>query len=117
MSRSHPRRTTTKPPPFLALFAQPFYHRDCHIVGDERSLIGLRDAIDRALASGNWEKASTAQPGDDEGYRVLVLRREPEDLPAEPRLRRPYTEDFAKDPGESLGPEQLTGANGRVPWA
>jgi hypothetical protein len=63
--------------PILALYAQPCEHFPAYIAGNRDGLIELRNAIDRALSTGDSE-AEVFQ-SDGEGYDVSVVLAEGED--------------------------------------
>lgn len=81
----------------LHVFGQAQWHDDAYIVGDETSLRALRDAIDRALASGR-DKA-TSFVNDGEGFDVVVIKADEAVLD---RLMLPYNDEIAAEKhGES----------------
>jgi len=61
--------------PWMHVHGQQYAWRDeARIVGTREALIGLRDAIDRALADKNGEAECDAIAGDGEGYAIEVRR-------------------------------------------
>lgn len=77
--------------PWMHVYAQPFWHAEARIMGTRSALQGLRDAIDRALATG-MESRCDAIVSDGEGYHVVISIRSMEALESEPL---PYTESYA----------------------
>ncbi len=53
-------------------------HSDAWIAGEEEGLRALRDAIDKALASGTVATAVEAQANDGESYNLFVVKLPPE---------------------------------------
>jgi hypothetical protein len=78
------------------------------VVGTLESLQALRDAIDKALVTGQ-ASSMTAYVNDGEGYVLVVLPQTKEEVDA---LQTPYTEDFAH-PSEPSGkhPSQVVGSD------
>lgn len=81
----------------LHVYGQEQWHDDAYIVGDAASLQALRDAIDRALASGRDK--CTSFVNDGEGFDVVVIKADPAVLD---RLMVPYNDEIAEEKnGES----------------
>lgn len=79
----------------LHVYAQHRNHDDAFIVGDRDSLIKLREAIDRALCSGQPGQAECeACVADREEYSLYVLVQDSEVMNA---LRYPYTGAYEPD--------------------
>lgn len=102
-------------PSHLAIHGQGGNHDDVHIIGDRAALTSLRDTIDRALRSGRWETSSPHEPGDDEGYRVLVVA-DPGRPAGKVGIALPYTAEWAREDGpEFAHPMQVTDRTGKSP--
>ena len=77
--------------PWMHIYGQPMWHADAAIMGTRAALSALRDAIDKALATG-MESRMEAFASDGEGYHVIVSIRSMDGLESEPL---PYTESYA----------------------
>ena len=69
------------------VYAQSQWHDEAFIVGDVLALTELRDALDKAIASGRGSALVFA--ADGEGYRLHVVRHETTRMD---RMRLPYSE-------------------------
>jgi len=69
------------------VYAQGQWHDEAFIVGDALALTQLRDALDKAIASGHGSAMVFA--ADGEGYRLHVVRHETARMD---RMRLPYSE-------------------------
>jgi hypothetical protein len=88
----------------LHIYAQPYYHAESYIVGNRDALLLLRDAIDEALKDG--KSSAEVSVADGEGYDTNVMLIE--DEKTWDRLRRPYTDGYAKDTRrDALEPSNL----------
>ncbi len=91
-------------PGLLHVYGQEHQHDEVYLVGDEKALKLLRDAIDQALAMGLG--ATGVSAADGEGFNVHVVKHDPERMD---KLSFPYK---GWDAGEKCGryPASL------VPW-
>lgn len=83
----------------LHLHAQGGHHEEAHIVGNRRGLRALRDAISRALGTG--ESECDQFTADGEGYSVFV--RLDDAAPHDDDARQwalPYTQEYAAETRE-----------------
>lgn len=73
---------------WLHIYAQPHWHAEAKVMGTRTALLGLRDAIDRALQTGMDARANGIV-SDGEGYHVVVSIRSRDALK---ELPDPYTD-------------------------
>lgn len=102
-------------PTRLSIHGQEGNHDDVHIIGDRVALLSLRDAIDRAVRTGRWEVSAPHEPGDAEGYRVLVVC-EPGRPAGKVGIAVPYTAEWARETNpEFARPLEVTDRAGNPP--
>lgn len=90
----------------LHIYAQPYFHTDSFIVGNKEALIELKKAIEEALNSSDGKAECESSVADGEGYdcRIILLN----DDKQWDKLRRPYTDDYAKDNRkDAINPHEL----------
>lgn len=77
----------------IHIYSQSFWHTPSYIVGNTKALVGIRDAINKALdrRHGVFHDAMTS---DGEGYDIHVLRVENCD-PRWEDLMYPYSDEIA----------------------
>jgi hypothetical protein len=81
-------RTDQHPEGLLHVYGQRSWHEEAYIIGDERALRLLRDAIDRALAAPDGLARASVSVCDGEGYEMHVVKLASERMG---RLQLPYT--------------------------
>lgn len=74
----------------LHIYAQPYWHCDAFILGDRDSLTRLRDALTRALDSGQ-PQAIEAFTSDGEAFGAVVA------VCDDDNLALPYTDEAAQE--------------------
>ena len=91
---------------FLHIYGQNQWHYDAYIVGDEQSLLALRQDIDEALASGMG--LGKAFVNDGEGFTFVTLKVET----GWEKMAVPYTNEeatAAERRADAVWPETLAG--------
>ena len=83
--------------PHMHVFAQGAWHDSVEIVADTKALLGLKKAIEDALATGSG--FSMAFVGDGEGYNILIARTDDEKV--FDTLAVPYTEEMASEKNDT----------------
>lgn len=74
----------------LHIYAQPEWHCDAYILGDRESLARLRDALTRALDTGQPQTVE-AFTSDGEGFSAVVA------VCDDDNLALPYTDEAARE--------------------
>ena len=74
----------------ILLVPQAEHHDDALIIGDLDALTALRDAIDRAIESGQSMVRPVAMSPDGEGYELVVIKLPTEDVRSLPTTYTAY---------------------------
>ena len=80
--------------PVLHIYGQHSYHMEAIIMGSEKGLIALRDAINEAIFPGKESSEVEVYVNDGEGYTVYIKMINDAGID---ELPVPYTADFAQD--------------------
>ena len=81
--------------PVLHVYSQPGFHSDVIMVGNDRGLRALYEALGELLKKGNSVEISEVFVTDGEGYDVIVVKENKEENLT--NLVAPYTEEYAMD--------------------
>ncbi len=85
----------------LHVFGQEWPHDDVYIVGDEESLLRLKESIELLLSKKNKKPTdivwSTHFPNDGEGYRLYVILKEDME-----NIIIPYSSDMFEHKSETI---------------
>lgn len=84
----------------IHVYGQHSYHDDVHIVGNKKSLIALRNAIDKAITSKTKSEKFVAFTNDGEGFDLEVIFCDEEDKFS--RLVSPYFDELSRDNSDNL---------------
>lgn len=88
--------------PVLHIHGQSRWHMSAVVVGNRAALLGLRDAIDRAL-KGECRAAVETFSADGEGYEVEVRLRDADmGAPEWNNARLPYFDEIARDGADEI---------------
>lgn len=82
----------------IHIYAQSQWHDEAYIVGNHSALRTLRDAIDKALLSGNGMAEVQTFAEDGEGYDIHVMSVPEETLH---KLAVPYTSEMAAEKNDA----------------
>ncbi len=82
--------------PVLHIYGQSAQHSEAYLLGNREGLTKLRDAIDRAIQTGEgWHEAFV---NDGEGFATIVVCRDRSFTdPWWQNIARPYTDEYARD--------------------